>query len=51
MFSYGSGGINKQNHSWNSLANGRFQAKRTFWVVEFIVVAFRLCHRLCDMVR
>ena len=46
MFSYGSGEINKQTHSW------ALPTKWAFWVVDIhIDVAFRLCHRLCDMVR
>ena len=51
MFSYGSGEINKQTHSWNSYANGRFQLRGHFGKLTSRDVAFRLCHRLCDMVR
>ena len=31
LFSYGRGEINKQSHSWNSKANGRFQLRGHFW--------------------
>ena len=51
LFSHGSGEINKQTHSWNSYANGRFQIRGHFGQKTSIDVAFRLGHRLCDMVR